>query len=1191
MSSRVRSLVGEAHYFEETINNAEIRRLLDNAIGVKGVPKAIEGMKWLLAQMSKGRDVSQFFASVVKIVSTKSVELKKMVYMFLVHYVNANKKCRELALLAINSYQKDLADRNQLVRALALRVLTSFRVPEILQIQLMAVRKCAADRSPYVRKIAAHAVPKLYAMNSRLKDQLVEIISRLLDDKETMVIGSAVAAFVEVCPGRYDLFHSKFRKLCRLLADIDEWGQIVVMNQLLRYARTQFIEPPNRRKICTDEEGEGDPNAGAADTKKAVESSKTKKRTRKSTERNMKGMSLSDFYKDDEEGNDDDAGDISAHQSDAKLATAPTSRVAPEKGVRESAQKQRSLGAYTMDKDHKLLLRSALPLLKSRNAGVTMAVARLFFYLGSGTPAALYRKIGRCLVRELRSSREVAFVVLCNIAQMAVKWPQMFRPDVQDFFVKSTDPCFIRSTKLRILELLASQRNVDIVLTELQTYCRHRDKSFVVATIRAVAAIAKSVPSVSERCLRGIMTLVKSPSEDIQAASVVVIRQLLRFATSEKTSSVKCLVRLLKCVRVPAARASIVWIVGEYSNAVEELAPDILRTLARSFRNESNEVKVQILNLAAKLWIRNRSAREREDDGDVREKLLRYVVELAKFDVDYDLRDRARLFSGLLLCDDDALRARAAGLFRATESESAAFDGITSTVAGEHAFGKGKVTPVMRGVPNYVVGTLSALVKHSVQGYTDLPPWSTTKSDSSTRDAAPRLSPEITRARGSGGMPSETFYSDDDDDSSSSDSDTSSGDSDDSTKDVSGGDDGAMSDSASASSSSSTSSASESSENEDVSAGSLASTDLLSPSGSHFGSHSIVNEAIAPPNRSPIAHSTSASDDPFSIFDSDDGSSGKMERSENQSQGTTKSRDDPRTATKKKSGALVSNVRDDVADASVDLLGLSMETSMVARSSSIATGEGGDDEEEEDAFAFSAKDFRPCTLVPSRRGRGLEIQVVFTRRASPFDGRMAVLMFHLRNVTEDEVLRDVRIRNRKVPKGMAFRGFQDIGSIQPGASIRVQVHVAFGGQEDAIEFSVQSSRNTFPVTLRAPLGELLEPFVIDDADFARRRKCMTGLREAVCSVTVDAYSGPLEETPKRILRFANVAPTHGSRQSWARSGTCRFAGKRVGHDSPLLFAVKISKESGKGTVRVYCEDAILGTTYLQTLRRAIEGAL
>ena len=59
-----------------------------------------------------------------------------------------------------------------------------------------------------------------------------------------MVLGSAMAAFVEVCPERHDMIHPHFRKFCKLLADLDEWGQIVMLNQLTRYARTQFCKPP-----------------------------------------------------------------------------------------------------------------------------------------------------------------------------------------------------------------------------------------------------------------------------------------------------------------------------------------------------------------------------------------------------------------------------------------------------------------------------------------------------------------------------------------------------------------------------------------------------------------------------------------------------------------------------------------------------------------------------------------------------------------------------------------------------------------------------------------------------------------------------------------------------------------------------------------------------------------------------------
>lgn len=55
-----------------------------------------------------------------------------------------------------------LIDPNQLIRASALRVLSSIRVPIIVPIMMLAIKEAASDMSPYVRKTAAHAIPKLY---------------------------------------------------------------------------------------------------------------------------------------------------------------------------------------------------------------------------------------------------------------------------------------------------------------------------------------------------------------------------------------------------------------------------------------------------------------------------------------------------------------------------------------------------------------------------------------------------------------------------------------------------------------------------------------------------------------------------------------------------------------------------------------------------------------------------------------------------------------------------------------------------------------------------------------------------------------------------------------------------------------------------------------------------------------------
>ena len=53
------------------------------------------------------------------------------------------------------------------------------------------------------------------------------------------------------------------------------------------------------------------------------------------------------------------------------------------------------------------------------------------------------------------------------------------------------------------------------------------------------------------------------------------------------------------------ARASILWLIGEYSDSVPKMAPDVLRKMAKCFITEEDIVKLQILNLAAKLYLTN----------------------------------------------------------------------------------------------------------------------------------------------------------------------------------------------------------------------------------------------------------------------------------------------------------------------------------------------------------------------------------------------------------------------------------------------------------------------------------------------------------------------------------------------------------------------------------------------------------
>lgn len=163
-------------------------------------------------------------------------------------------------MLSINTFQRDLTDSNPLIRAMALRVLSGIKVPMIVTVVTLAIKQCAADISPYVRKAAALAIPKMHrcvhtlvrpwprcSTDGRLdpsqQPTLITIISTLLRDRSPLSIGSAVIAFESVCPTRLDLLHQQYRRLCRVVVEVDEWGQVDLLNLLLRYARTMLQRP------------------------------------------------------------------------------------------------------------------------------------------------------------------------------------------------------------------------------------------------------------------------------------------------------------------------------------------------------------------------------------------------------------------------------------------------------------------------------------------------------------------------------------------------------------------------------------------------------------------------------------------------------------------------------------------------------------------------------------------------------------------------------------------------------------------------------------------------------------------------------------------------------------------------------------------------------------------------------------
>lgn len=74
--------------------------------------------------------------------------------------------------------------------------------------------------------------------------------------------------------------------------------------------------------------------------------------------------------------------------------------------------------------------------------------------------------------------------------------------------------------------------------------------------------------------------------ELVVAESVLVLTRLLQVPSEERSRSVIALVKLLDTLKVPMARANILWLVGQYAETLPKVGPDVLRQAVKNFTNE-----------------------------------------------------------------------------------------------------------------------------------------------------------------------------------------------------------------------------------------------------------------------------------------------------------------------------------------------------------------------------------------------------------------------------------------------------------------------------------------------------------------------------------------------------------------------------------------------------------------------------
>nr|XP_026249006.1 AP-3 complex subunit beta-1 isoform X1 [Urocitellus parryii] len=1027
----------------------------------------LDAMKRIVGMIAKGRNASELFPAVVKNVASKNIEIKKLVYVYLVRYAEEQ---QDLALLSISTFQRALKDPNQLIRASALRVLSSIRVPIIVPIMMLAIKEASADLSPYVRKNAAHAIQKLYSLDPEQKEMLIEVIEKLLKDKSTLVAGSVVMAFEEVCPDRIDLIHKNYRKLCNLLVDVEEWGQVVIIHMLTRYARTQFVSPWKE-------------DDGLEDNEK-------------------------NFYESDDE-------------------------------LKEKTEDRKK--PYSMDPDHRLLIRNTKPLLQSRNAAVVMAVAQLYWHISPKSEAGI---ISKSLVRLLRSNREVQYIVLQNIATMSIQRKGMFEPYLKSFYVRSTDPTMIKTLKLEILTNLANEANISTLLREFQTYVKSQDKQFAAATIQTIGRCATNISEVTDTCLNGLVCLLSNRDEIVVAESVVVIKKLLQMQPVQHGEIIKHMAKLLDSITVPVARASILWLIGENCERVPKIAPDVLRKMAKSFTSEDDLVKLQILNLGAKLYLTNSKQTKL---------LTQYILNLGKYDQNYDIRDRTRFIRQLIVPNEKsgALSKYAKKIFLAQ-----------------------KPAPLLESPfkdrDHFQLGTLSHTLNIKASGYLELSNWPEVAPDPSVRNVEViELAKEWTpTGKAKKENPAKKFYSESEEEEESSDSSSSDSESESGSESGEGGRSEEEEDSSEDSSEGSSSE--EESESGDESE---AENKRMATRNSKNKGKSDTEDGKKKNEKSKTSGSSDA--DSSSIESSSD--------SESESESEYESR-----KTTKEIGKQMKQDRN-LLTKDVSLLDLDdfnpISTPVVLPTpalspSLIADLEGLNLSTSSSVISVGTPVFVPGkthVLLHRMSGKGLAANYFFPRQPCIFGDKMVSVQITLNN-TSDRKIENIHIGEKKLPVGMQMHVFHPIDSLEPEGSITVSMGIDFCDSTQTASFQLCTKDDCFNVTIQPPIGELLLPVTMSEKDFKKEQGMLTGMNETSAVI----IAAPQNFTPSMVLQkvvdVANVGVVPSGQDN-----IHRFAAKTVHSGSLMLVTVEL-KEGSTAQLIINTEKTVIGSVLLRELK-------
>ncbi|KAG7738398.1 hypothetical protein KL923_003095 [Ogataea haglerorum] len=263
---------------------------------------------------------------------------------------------------------------------------------------------------------------------------------------------------------------------------------------------------------------------------------------------------------------------------------------------------------------------------------------------------SLLKRLSSPLVSLLSTPPELQYVALRNIRIILEKYPVVLARELRVFFIKYSDPLYLKLEKIDIMVRLADESNALLLLAELREYAMEIETEVVDKSVMALGQLAIKIPKISKKAIDVLYELFISRSEYVIDQLVVVLQNILRKYSNEYLTTVITIIGDLdlESLKSSDALASYVWIVGQYASEIPHLE-DRLRSLMAQFQDVDPAVQSALLTTIVKINLTK--------PMPVTQGLLQQALNAATKEIENpDVRDKAYIYWRILSTENSELQ-------------------------------------------------------------------------------------------------------------------------------------------------------------------------------------------------------------------------------------------------------------------------------------------------------------------------------------------------------------------------------------------------------------------------------------------------------------------------------------------------------------------------------------------------------